>query len=103
MDEHTKLPWFADNRDELAIPNNYPTTIYGEDNILIASMGYTKRAINDEANAQFIVKAANHHEELTEILQLILTRLDLEAQTKTEFPCASMRTYIRKLLAKLED
>lgn len=51
--------------------------------------------------ADLIERAVNNHDELVEMLETVLLRLDLEAQEKGEgavFMLAAVRTPIRKLL-----
>ncbi len=64
---HTKTPWKYEEETETirSTPSNY----------WIASMDSWDGAVNNEANARFIVKAVNNHEQLVEMLKSCLNIL----------------------------
>jgi hypothetical protein len=64
--KHTPTPW-----SKSRIASHAPQfSIYGDDDARdLAVVGYVENA---EANAEFIVKAVNHHDELVAALELAL-------------------------------
>lgn len=54
-----------------------------------------------KANAEFIVRACNAHDDLLAVCKMVLVRLELEAFERGEdavFPCAAMRDSLRRVI-----
>lgn len=110
--KHTPGPWVTDER------HNYPCDIYansenGEELIAIACDLDDGGAMTDEANARFIVRACNSHEELLAALKRLTAEIagmiDIEEPElrrllgNTNFACIQQRFLeAREAIAKAE-
>ena len=100
MAEHTKTPWTVVESC---------ATGYGWDIPELPWAEYRDSRFGVKEDAEFIVLAANAHDDLMAVAKTILKRLDLEAAERVErrespvFPCAALRDDLRAAIAKGEQ
>ena len=95
--KHTKLPW-----------HNIDNEIYTQPTTASPTEGYYLAMVNElvgdgTANAEFIVKACNTHEELVARLKLLVSRGHASLCTQDEYGCNCAMEPYANFLAKLED
>lgn len=88
--ERTKGPWYVEGNDICAKNGDW-----------VARCGLALELEDDEieANAAFIVRAANSHEELVAVGKRILAKLDSEHGTVTQFDADDLRSALSKATA----
>lgn len=95
---HTPLPWKAAIGPDDRFPHK--GNVYGADGIIVASLaGVWREGVESEANAEFIVRACNSHEELLAALRFVCAEIRNRSSLEHLERCANLA---EEVMAKAE-